>query len=306
MPVYVILNKHYIVCILRYLIEKYKVVCYNMLSVSNSLYKLTYLNIMNIDPKVLNFLVDKFDLSETEAQLYIGLLKKGPSTVMDISRFTGINRATAHINLEDLIKKGFVNQTKKPNSKRRILVAERPDKLEFILKERKRKVERTLGVLPDIVTQLKSMKSDDTGSEVLVEYYKGKFEVENIYDEVLQADEIRSYVNVEKVFEVFPENEEKFTSAYKSREDMYMWEILNSDNPYANSISTNRYKYKFFPKKVDLSALDYIIYDGKIAIIKAVDEPTGIVIKSDELYESSVDIYDFVWSLLPEPKKTTR
>ncbi len=259
---------------------------------------------MNIDPKVLNFLVDKFDLSETEAQLYIGLLKKGPSTVMDISRFTGINRATAHINLEDLIKKGFVNQTKKPNSKRRILVAERPDKLEFILRERKRKVERTLGVLPDIVTELKSMKSDDIGSEVLVEYYKGKFEVENIYDEVLQSKEIRSYVNVEKVFDVFPENEKKFEATHKEREDMYMWEILNADNHYADSLDSERYSHKIFPEKVDLSALDYVIYDGKIAIIKAVDEPTGIVIKSDELYESSVDIFDFVWSLIPEPGKS--
>ncbi|MBD3329197.1 winged helix DNA-binding protein [Candidatus Dojkabacteria bacterium] len=258
---------------------------------------------MNKTDELITFLTDQFDLSDTEAQLYIGLLKRGPSTIMEIAKFTGINRATTHINVEDLIKYGLVTQTKKPNSKRRVVVAEPPEKFELILKQRKLKVDKALEGMPGIISGLSKMADGvSQSSEIEIKYYKGREEVGNIYDEVLLANEVRSYLNATEVFKFFPENLEKFSAAHKSNPEMKMWEILSSKDEvfegYSSDLDNSRYFFKFFPDDVDIKTVDYIIFDKKLAIISAEDEPSGVMLDSYALYTHSKEIFDFVWSMI--------
>lgn len=258
---------------------------------------------MDKEDKIITFLCDQFDLSDTEAQLYIGLLKRGPSTIMEIAKFTGVNRATTHINIEDLIKYGLVTQTKKPNSKRRIVVAEPPEKFELILKQRKLKVNKALDSIPGVISGLVGMAENVVpSSEIEIKYYKGRDEVVNIYDEVLLADEIRSYLNASEVFKFFPENPDKFINAHRSNEDMKMWEILSASDEifdgYSSGLDNERYFFKFFPDDVDISTVDYVMFDGKLAIISAEEEPSGVMLNSKALYVHSKEIFDFIWSVL--------
>jgi hypothetical protein len=51
--------------------------------------------------------------------------------------------------------------------------------------------------------------------------------------------------------------------------------------------------------------LDFIIFDGTVAIINTNDDVVGVVIKNDKFYENVRAIHKFVWDFLPpvEQKK---
>lgn len=69
----------------------------------------------------------KAGLKEKEAKVYLAALELGVTTVLSISRKTGLKRTTIYEILPSLINSGLLSQA--PEGKRRRLVAESPEKL---------------------------------------------------------------------------------------------------------------------------------------------------------------------------------
>ena len=49
-------------------------------------------------------------MTEIEAKIYHEVLKVGPTTVQEVAQLIGINRVTAHFQINNLVKKGLVTQ----------------------------------------------------------------------------------------------------------------------------------------------------------------------------------------------------
>jgi sugar-specific transcriptional regulator TrmB len=49
-------------------------------------------------------------LSSTETKVYLGLLKSGKTSILELSKQIKVNRTTTHMAIESLISKGLVNQ----------------------------------------------------------------------------------------------------------------------------------------------------------------------------------------------------
>jgi hypothetical protein len=66
----------------------------------------------------------------------------------------------------------------------------------------------------------------------------------------------------------------------------------------------SRHFYKLLLKDVRLTANDILIYDGKVAIINTGDKEnvTGVVLENRDYYNNSVQLFDLLWRLLPEPR----
>lgn len=94
----------------------------------------------------------KFGLSEKEIYLYLTLLEMGPSTIIDLSRETGIKRSTTHANVDVLIQKGLVTQSK--YGERRRIVAEDAEKLFLLIEEKKWDIRKLEHSLDDVIGQL--------------------------------------------------------------------------------------------------------------------------------------------------------
>jgi sugar-specific transcriptional regulator TrmB len=255
---------------------------------------------VKLDKNMEEFLAE-FELSDREVAIYITLLQTGPNTIMNLARETGIKRSTTHNNVEELIKKGLVSQTN--YGERRMVVAESPDKLQFLLDQKKFKVQKLEKNLPSVIDQINSMVPEsDARNEVEVKYYDGNSGIELIYEEALSAKELRSYANVEKILEAFPDNESKFTEYHAKNSELKLWEIVEdskASRKYAEKFAEKkRYNYKFTTNAIALSAIDVLIYDGKVGIINIKDGLTGIVITNEEYYENSKAIFDFIWSIL--------
>ena len=127
---------------------------------------------ITISKTVLGYL-QEFGLNDKEITIYLTLLKSGPSTIMDLARKTGIKRSTTHNNVEELIKKGLVSQTN--YGERRMVIAENPEKLKFLLEQRKWEVSRLETNMDQIVGeifQIVPKARENTLSEV--KYYIGE------------------------------------------------------------------------------------------------------------------------------------
>ncbi|MDQ7021103.1 MAG: helix-turn-helix domain-containing protein [Candidatus Dojkabacteria bacterium] len=103
----------------------------------------------------LKVFLTEFGLTDREINLYLALLKTGPNTIMNLSRKTKIKRSTTHNNVEELIKKGLVSQTN--YGERRMVVAESPEKLKFLIEQKRWAVQKMEQGLPEIVKLIDKM-----------------------------------------------------------------------------------------------------------------------------------------------------
>jgi len=154
--------------------------------------------------KAVRSYLTEFGLNDKEVVIYLTLLKTGPSTIMDLSRKTGIKRSTTHNNVEELIKKGLVSQTN--YGERRMAVAEDPEKLKFLLEQRKWDVNKLEKIMPDIVKSIYDIVpgSKET-TKVEVKYYEG----EKGFKEVCQRSIVKSSKEV-----LFLSNLEEWRKVY--------------------------------------------------------------------------------------------
>ncbi len=246
--------------------------------------------------------LQQLGLSDIEAQLYKGLLEAGSTTIMDLANHVNMKRITVHFNIENLIEKGLVIQTRQ--GARRYIMAEPPEKLNTIIEEKLNQMSKLQQELPSVIhtiNQTVPRNAVTKQSELL--YYEGKNAVKNIYNDVLQAKELRAYVT-SKLDEIFPENVELFQKTHNKRKDMKIWEITDESpihNEYINKMAKGRYHYKIIDRKLEIT--DYLIYDGKVAIIDIDDinkaNITGVVIANSNFYNSSKTLFDFIWQVLP-------
>ena len=98
--------------------------------------------------------------------------------------------------------------------------------------------------------------------------------------------------------------------ALKKNNEIQIYEIIDGSpesraktNSFGQSVKTlERYTYKFLPDNVSLTAADILIYDGYVSIINIGERPTGVVLKNNDYYKNSKELFDFIWQLLPENK----
>jgi HTH-type transcriptional regulator, sugar sensing transcriptional regulator len=110
-------------------------------------------------------------LSSKEVSTYMVLLTMGPSSVQSIARKAKIARGTTYVILDSLIKRGLVCVQK--TDKRRLFVAERPERIIGMLEEKKVHVEQDIAAIESLLPSLHAiMKAQEI--KPVVRYYEGE------------------------------------------------------------------------------------------------------------------------------------
>lgn len=244
--------------------------------------------------------LEQMGLTPLETKVYLGLLEKGASTVLELSKHVKLNRTTTHLTIETLIKKGLATHIQ--NGSRRQIIPEPPEKLSVLIDQEKWEIKRKEDNLQDIITSIyDTVLNAKENTESQVKYYEGKRAVQNIYDDILRSSEIRAYVNSGEIIDVFPENFEKFQSVARNGRTE-IWD-LQEDNylsrQFTEKVKIQNYHLKFFPKDIKIHSMDYLIYEDKITIIRGKPTPLAIVIQNRLLYENAKVLFDLMWRLLP-------
>ncbi len=249
--------------------------------------------------------LERLGLSDLEAKIYITLLGSGPISVRELADLVGIKRTRTYLHIDSLIEKGLVTKIIR-GARKQIIVNQPESSLKHLVDE---KTEATKKVQSEFSDILKSITTETTMLQEMnnaeTRYYKGKLGVKKIYEEVLKAKEIRSYVNIEEIIKVFPENSSLFDNALKQNLEMRMFEIVENSREAKKrfglpSNKKERYFYKLLPENMKLTAQDILIYDDKVAIIHFKDNINGIILCNKDLYNNFKMFFDFIWKMLPQ------
>ncbi len=250
--------------------------------------------------KIISYL-KQLDLTDEEIKLYLSLLESGSMSVNDLSATVGIKRTTSYAYIDLLIKKGLVMKLVKDSKK--LVAANEPENLQPLVEAKLASAKAIQQSFPDMLKTLSTLPKNNSTAEAEIKYYKGKNGVKKIYEEILQADEVRSYVNIEEITEVFPENVHLFNYAFKKNPEMKMFEIVeNSPDAKARfktQEESKNYFYKFLPEGMNLKAQDILIYENNVAIIHFKDQVSGVVLRNADLYTNFKLLFDFIWKILP-------
>ncbi|MFS8130695.1 MAG: TrmB family transcriptional regulator [Candidatus Dojkabacteria bacterium] len=245
--------------------------------------------------------LQEYGLTPTESLIYLNLLERGPSTVLDISRKTKLNRSTVHLNIEELINRGLAFQIQRGN--KRVIIAEPPEKISSLVEQEKfkikRKEENLKNVVESIYDEIDNVKENTTSQ---VKYYEGVKAVQRVYNDILTSKEVCAYVSPEQIWERLPENYHLFPEAMAK--GLKLRDIVSKDKHYDLFVSTYSnnpgIEFKFLPEDSKLKSMDYLIYSDSIAIIQpnAKGGITAIVIQNEGLSINSKILFDVMWNIL--------
>lgn len=261
--------------------------------------------------------LQQLNLTETEIEIYLTLLKTDPLSITQLSKFTNNPRTTTHENTEKLIQKGLIVKTIKGNIKK--IQAEPPSKLKLLLESQKihheakllnlNKIEENL---PSFIKSIYDQQETNNNTDINAKIIEGKKNVfEKIYQDTFKATTVYSFSNIEKYYNVYPGTRPLWIQSYKENPKRIFWDItIDSTATNTNVVydcpEANQYRYKLIPEKNIFSSstfTDYMIYEDKIALIQLdPNNVQGILIYSKILYEGFKILHQTMWGFLPKPK----
>lgn len=246
--------------------------------------------------------LQRLDLSEVEARLYLKLLQTGPSSVRDLASTIDIKRTTTYFYIDQLVEKGLIIKLVKGSKK--LVAANEPENLQHLVETKLADAKSVEKDFPNILKTLTTTlpQSTDPGNAE-VRYYKGVNGVKKIYDEALNTKVLRSYVNIGDVESFFPNNYMSFENAFKKNKELKLYEFIENSVASRNLVKilsqNKRYNFKYLPKDIKINASDILIYDGKVAIINLREATTGVVFHNIDYFNISKELFEYMWRTVP-------
>lgn len=240
-------------------------------------------------------ILKKLGFSDKSAKIYLALLSLGPSSVRKLAEYCELNRGTTYDALKWLQESDVVTFYEK--EKKQFFVAEHPDKLKRIVREREEELSRADNALEKLIPELSALHN--AGGQRPVARYFSRKEIPEILEDILNTCE---------------ESDERMYRVYSSdglREFLYEGFQTFSDVRVSKNIGV---KVIAIGEGGTLRGLDerkwlkstsdtqtyIIIYPGKTAYISldAKKEPIGVVIENDGVCETQKHIFDTLWSAI--------
>lgn len=220
-------------------------------------------------------------LSDSEAKIYLALLKLGEATVSEISQSSGLHRTNIYDSLEKLKEKGLVSYLSREN--RQFLRATDPENLITYLKEREESAK-------EIIPELKEMQSR-ISEKITVEILKGKEGMKAALKDILQKkEEVIGYSiagQLRKFLPTFAEYYFREQTRHKIRHRfIYATSIAKPPSPY--------YEIRYLPKEF-IGATIELCYDDTILNLIWEPEMVAIRIRSKQLSEHYRKHFQLLW-----------
>lgn len=241
-------------------------------------------------------ILQKLDLSPSEARAYLAILDAGEVKVSEIGRLIGVTRMAGYTASELLVSKGLLSYIEKKH--KRTVIAEDPDRLRLRLRERKNKILEEEIALDVLMPELRTLfSSGEVKPQVKV--YSGKEGLKTAMEDILKTlKKGETYVGYGSVENEFIEYGEYFLDYVPRRvkRNISFRGVVPAKND-AISAEENKNKLrdlryvdpKEFPFKNEIN-----IYGNKISIISFKDQ-IGLIIESKQIADTQRLIFELAW-----------
>jgi HTH-type transcriptional regulator, sugar sensing transcriptional regulator len=245
---------------------------------------------MTTRPRLLRTLSD-IGLSDNEAEVYLGALSSGPSTVQQLARASSVKRTTVYYVVEMLKKKGLLNVEVK--GLKNLYVAESPEKLESIMEERKQLAQ---SVLPELLA-LYNLK----GSDSFIKYYEGAEAIKSVYEGLLRdarpGDDYLVISDFERWYKLAPEYYQSFLER-RAAMDLKI-RVLTTDTRWAQdhlkTQSRYNWKIKLFPPGTQLTT-NVVIIPKKVVVHQLIPPIIALVLENVSIVQYHRELFDIIWN----------
>jgi HTH-type transcriptional regulator, sugar sensing transcriptional regulator len=238
--------------------------------------------------------LEELGFSKKESAVYLALISLGKGTVSQIARRAGILRTTGYDILNSLAGMGVARISgKEPKQE---YVAESPETLLDVIKNRIKEEDRRLTKAQRLVPQLRSMHA--VGNRPKVRFYEGEEGLAQVYEDTLTSSEaIRAYATVDDMHRALPGY---FPEYYKRRSEKGI--SIRAIVPRtkeglerAGKDAEEARETALIPPETFYFSPEINIYDDKV-MIASWREKLGIIIESEEIADAMKKIYELAWS----------
>ncbi|MEI6728081.1 MAG: helix-turn-helix domain-containing protein [bacterium] len=246
---------------------------------------------MNLNKLTQNLI--EIGLSENESKVYIGMLGLGPTTILKIASKTNIKRSTIYSLIPSLIQKKLVTIVE--YGWKKMYLADSPEKLEYMLEERKNLFQTFLPELTSIYSQ--------SETESLTKYFNGLDEVKKAYDyilsKVLPGEDYLVIGAQDDWYNLDPIFFEDFISR-RSKIDLNI-RIIWSYSELALDFKSKQKKYgsliKILPKGTVFNT-NFVITKKNLLIHKLSAPTSAIIVENKGFMDTQRNLFEIVWGLI--------
>ena len=241
-----------------------------------------------------------FGLNDKEIAVYLALVELGPSPVRLVSKKAEVNRGTTYDILKSLQQQGLVSfyDTKSHQH----FVAESPEKLLMALQDKRERLDEVKKQIQESLPELQTI-FEKRGGRPVMKMYEGAKGIKLILEDVL-AEVSKQPRKEYYLYSSATVKERK--NVYEAMPDFSKKRIVQKIKVKIISLGEcgqlagldERRQMPITGK--DLKSTHEIIYAGKVAHISLSngDDPVGVVIQNEEIYQTQKAIFEFNWSKL--------
>ena len=249
---------------------------------------------MATNSEKLTDVLQKIGLTENEAKVYMASISLGPSPVLALSRTAGVKRTTVYSVIEALKMKGLMGEEHK--GLKTIFVATNPERLEDVLDERKKMLQKHM---PDLATMFNLQAGEGT-----LRYYESLEAVKGVYNDILKDIHPGDYYlvigDVQHLVDLDPKFFEGFLER-RSKMNLEMRLLYNDTERARHSKQFERnfnQQVKILPEGTKLTT-SIVITPQKIVINQYAVPFSCIVIQTKSAIHMQKELFEIIWRSIP-------
>ena len=229
-------------------------------------------------------------LSRMEAQIYVTALSLGPTTVLKLSRQTGLKRTSLYAPIQNLEQLGLLRR--ELVGIKSLLVAEEPRHLERLLHTRKLALDQ---VLPELNALYNAQ-----GEQGVLQIYRGKGSIRSAYNKMLiglkPGDPYCIISNIKPLYESDP----KFFDDFFERRSKIGLDIriLISQQPGSEMWRSTQARYKWKLRYLQSGTqlkTNLVISPKRVLIHQTIGPHFVLMIENNSVISMHSELFELLW-----------
>lgn len=248
----------------------------------------------------INQILSDIGLTQTESTIYLIGLSYVSVGVNELEKQTNIKRTTIYHALDTLMQKGLV--AKKETVGRLAFSMTKPENIEKLLDQRIIMLQEQKKALADIV-QLLDQRAEQKETKINVSHFEGIEGVKLVVEEALycQSRHWDIIAPAKNFFSEFNAEYARYFIETRKKRNITARSLWEKDFIERRALTPEEIKQRSprcLPEIMHGKFKSVIIlFDDKIALISSLKEVSAILIKSQEIYNTFLTLFDGLWSV---------
>lgn len=239
--------------------------------------------------------LQQIGLTEKEAKVYVGVLELGEATAQEISQTTGLNRATAYLTLESLLKRQLLNRINK--HKKVVFTLEHPLQILDLLHKEKQDVEIRINLAKELMPELEMLEKV-TGERAKVRFFEGKEGVQMIQKDIIRSNQkiVDGIFNLNDALKNFPVSDHDHRQIIRKKKiGGRSIAIYNPKLPIPYLPPVPSKEIRYLPENKLPFKAEIVMYGDKAAILSVGGKLMGIILQNKAIVDGFRYLFELAW-----------